>query len=229
LTLQPNGLAALGNLGLLDRVSRIGSKTTRVAWREIGGAPLATLDYSTLDHPHNYLLTVVPSELELVLREAFSSRGGIIFESTFFREIRPNRSERVLVEAERNGSPIVFSGKIVVGADGENSRVRQALQIPARVKKYPDHFLFMLAGPVASLQHEARQYLAKGKMAGFFPTRDSTYIFYYLPNRTVEEFKSRGIESFKRQLVNIEPDIPTPLVTLNLGKTSLEAQLEEFT
>ena len=214
LTLQPNGLAALGNLGLLDRVSRIGSKTTRVAWREIGGAPLATLDYSTLDHPHNYLLTVVPSELELVLREAFSSRGGIIFESTFFREIRPNRSERVLVEAERNGSPIVFSGKIVVGADGENSRVRQALQIPARVKKYPDHFLFMLAGPVASLQHEARQYLAKGKMAGFFPTRDSTYIFYYLPNRTVEEFKSRGIESFKRQLVNIEPDISDPLSNL---------------
>jgi 2-polyprenyl-6-methoxyphenol hydroxylase-like FAD-dependent oxidoreductase len=162
LTLQPNGLAALRNLGLLDRVARIGSKTTKVAWREIGKKPLATLDYSILDHPHNHLLTVVPSDLELVLREAFSSRGGIICESTSFRDILPNRSEQVLVEAERNGSPVVFSGKIIVGADGEKSRVRQALEILARVKEYPDHFLFLLAGPVASLQLEARQYVARG-------------------------------------------------------------------
>jgi len=214
LTLQPNGLAALGNLGLLDRVARIGSKTTKVAWHEIGKKPLATLDYTILDHPHNHLLTVVPSDLELVLREAFSSRGGIICESTSFRDILQNRSERVLVEAERNGSPVMFSGKIIVGADGEKSKVRQALEIPARVKEYADHFLFLLAGPVASLQFEARQYVDRGKMAGFFPTRDSTYIFYYLPNRTVAEFKSRGIESFKKQLAEIEPDVSDSLSNL---------------
>jgi len=214
LTLQPNGLAALRSLGLLDRVARIGSKTTKVAWHEIGKKQLATLDYSILDHSQNHLLTVVPSDLELVFREAFSSRGGIICESTPFRGILPNRSERVLVEAERNGSPVVFSGKIIVGADGEKSKVRQALEIPARVKEYPDHFLFLLTGPVASLQLEARQYVARGKMAGFFPTRDSTYIFYYLPNRIVAEFKSRGIESFKKQLAEIEPDVSDSLSDL---------------
>jgi 2-polyprenyl-6-methoxyphenol hydroxylase-like FAD-dependent oxidoreductase len=214
LTLQPNGLAALGNLGLLDRVARIGSKTTRIAWHEIGKKQLATLDYSVVDHPHNHLLTVVPSDLELVLREAFSSRGGMICESTSFRDVLPNRSERVLVEAERNGSPVVFSGKIVVGADGEKSRVRQALQIPARVREYPGRFLFLLAGPVASFQLEARQYLGLGRMVGYFPTRDSTYIFYYLPNRTIAEFKSRGIESFKKQLAQIEPDVSDSLSSL---------------
>src|SRR2546426_11760344 len=87
LTLQPNGLAALKDLGLLDEVVGLGSKTTRVAWYEIGGKSLATLDYSVLDHPHNYLLTVIPSELELVLRDVFSRKGGILYESTFFREI----------------------------------------------------------------------------------------------------------------------------------------------
>ena len=214
LTLQPNGLAALRNLGLLDRVAKIGSKTASVAWHEIGKKPLATFDYSMLDHPHNHLLTVVASDLELVLREAFSSHGGIICESTSFRDILPNRSERVLVEAERSGSPSVFSGRVIIGADGEKSKVRQALQIPARIKEYPDHFLFLLAGPVASLQPEARQYIARGKMAGFFPTRDSTYIFYYLPNKTVSEFKSRGIESFKKQLVDMEPDVSDSLTNL---------------
>src|SRR5207244_4756507 len=122
LTLQPNGLTAIGNMGLLDQVVSIGSKTTRVAWHEIGGKPLATFDYSVLDHPHNYLLTVVPDELELVLREAFSSRGGMIYDSTFFRETLRTRFGQA-IKAERNGSPVEFSAKIIIGADGENSRV----------------------------------------------------------------------------------------------------------
>jgi len=206
LTLQPNGLETLQKLGLLDQVVRIGAKTTRLTWLEIGGGPLVTFDYSILDHPHNYLLTVVPSELELVLRKAFSSRGGMIYDSTFFREILRTRFGQA-IKAERNGSPVEFSAKIIIGADGENSRVRQALGIPAHVRKYPDDFLFMLAGPVASFQIEARQYVARGKMAGFFPTRASTYIFYYLPGRRLQQFKSQKLESFLNELANIEPEV----------------------
>jgi len=206
LTLQPNGLETLQKLGLVDQVVRIGAKTTRLTWYEIGGGPLATFDYSILDHPHNYLLTVVPSELELVLREAFSSRGGMIYDSTFFREALRTRFGQA-IKAERNGSPVEFSAKIIIGADGENSRVRQALGIPAHVRKYPDDFLFMLAGPVASFQIEARQYVARGKMAGFFPTRASTYIFYYLPGRRLQQFKSQKLESFLNELANIEPEV----------------------
>ncbi|TMI12603.1 hypothetical protein E6H33_10585 [Candidatus Bathyarchaeota archaeon] len=149
---------------LLDHVARIGSRVSRVDWHEIGGKPLMTLDYSILDHPYNYLLTIVPSELEVRLRELHSKRNGIFYESTSFRQILQNRSERIRLEAERNGSLVQLSARIIVGADGENSRVRQALQIPVRVREYPNHFLFMLAGPVDSLQREARQYLARGNV-----------------------------------------------------------------
>ena len=210
LTLQPNGLETLQKLGLLDQVVRIGAKVTRVTWHEIGGGPLATFDYSILNHPHNYLLTVVPSELELVLREVFSNKGGTIHSSTFFREILLTRFGRV-IKAERNGSSVEYSAKIVVGADGETSKVRPALRIPAKVKKYPDVFLFTLAGPVASISAEARQYVARGKMVGLFPTRDSTYIFYYLPRRRSEDFKARGLESFKKEIASIEPELSDSL------------------
>ena len=211
LTLQPNGLEALQKLGLLDRVVRIGAKISRVTWREIGGGPLATFDYSILDHPHNYLLTVVPSELELVLRDAFSNVGGTIYESTFFREIRWTGFGAVELKAERDGSPVEFSARIIVGADGENSRVRQAMKMPVRRKEYPDHFFFMLAGPVVSFQREAVQYLARGRMAGFFPTPGSTYIFYYLPSRKVEELRAHGFQSFKKELASIEPEVTDSL------------------
>jgi 2-polyprenyl-6-methoxyphenol hydroxylase-like FAD-dependent oxidoreductase len=213
LTLQPNGLEALQQLGLLDQAVKIGEKATRVTWHEIHGGHVATLDYSILDHPHNYLLTVVPSELELVLRDAFSSRGGTIYDSTFFRETLRTESGRV-VNADKNGSPVEFSTKIIVGADGENSRVRQALQIPTRIKHYPDDFLFMLAGPVASLHQEAKQYVARGKMVGFFPTRSSTYIFYYIPGRKFQQLRSQKIESFLNDLADIEPEVSDSLARL---------------
>ncbi len=213
LTLQPNGLETLQQLSLLDRVLGIGAKTSRVSWYEIREGPLATFDYSILDHPHNYLLTVVPSVLELLLREAFSSKGGIIYDSTFFQETLLTRFGRI-IKAERNGSPIEFSAKIIIGADGENSKVRKALQIPARIKKYPDDFLFTLAGPVASLHLEARQYVARGKMVGFFPTRSSTYIFYYIPGRRLQQFRSQQLDSFLNELVNIEPEISDSLGSL---------------
>jgi len=213
ITLQPNGLETLQQLGLLDEVVRIGAKTTRVSWYEIREGHLATLEYSILDHPHNYLLTIIPSELELALREAFSSRGGIIYDSTFFQQTLPTQFGRV-IKAERNNSLVEFSAKIIVGADGENSRVRQALQIPTRIKEYPDDFLFMLAGPLASLHLEARQYVSRGKMVGFFPTRSGTYIFYYLPGRRFDEFKAQGLEPFIRELGNIEPEASDALGSL---------------
>ena len=211
LTLQPNGLEALQKLGLLDRVVGIGAKISRVTWREISGGPLATFDYSILDHPHNYLLTVVPSELELVLRDALSDVGGTFYESTFFREIRRTGLGKVELKAERDGSPVEFSTRIIVGADGQNSRIRQALKIPIRLKEYPDHFFFMLAGPIVSLRKEARQYLARGRMVGFFPTLGSTYIFYYLPSRKVEEFRAQEFQSFKRELASIAPEVSDSL------------------
>jgi len=211
LTLQPNGLAALEALGLLDQVVGIGSKTTRVTWHEIGGRPLVTLDYSILDPPYNYLLTLVPSELEVLLRNVFSKRGGVVRESTSFREMLPSRSERAFLRADRNGSPTEFSARIIVGADGADSKVRQAIRMPVRIKEYLSHFFFMLAGPTASLRLEARQYFARGEMIGFFPTPESTYIFYYLPNKNVREFKSRGLEPFKKRLAFVEPDVSDSL------------------
>src|SRR5437667_9838133 len=69
----------------------------------------------------------------------------------------------------------------------------------------------MLAGPIVSLRKEARQYLARGRMVGFFPTLGSTYIFYYLPSRKVEEFRAQEFQSFKSELASIAPEVSDSL------------------
>ena len=206
LTLQPNGLEALQKLALLERTLPTGSKIHTVAWYEINGGLLASLDYSLLDHPQNYLLTVVPSELEQVLGHEFSLRGGVIHESTSFEGFEV-RKDRVQVKTQSYGSTAECSAKILVGADGADSRVRTALHVKTETRECPDHFLFMLVGPVDALRQEARQYLSLGKMAGFFPVPGGTYIFYYLPRGKLNDLKVEGLDSFKNELQKIMPDL----------------------
>ena len=215
LALQPNGLAALDNLGLLTQVLGIGKRTNSVAWWEIGHGKLATFDYSILDHPHNFLLTIIPSELEIILREELSRRGGVLHESTSFLGVKHEPNGQLRVTALRNGEAIEYSARILVGADGENSKVRKTLGVQTRVKESPNQYLFMLIGPVDSIRQEARQYFARGKMVGLYPTLKSTYVFYYLPKRQLNDLRSRGVESFRKELGEIEPEVSDCLDNLH--------------
>ena len=135
LALQPNGLAALDNLGLLTQVLGIGHRTGRVTWWEIGHGKLATFDYSILDHPHNFLLTIIPSELEMILREELSRTGGVLHESTSFLGVKHEPNGQLRVTALRNGEAIEYSARILVGADGENSNCRKTLGVRTRIKE----------------------------------------------------------------------------------------------
>jgi len=73
----------------------------------------------------------------------------------------------------------------------------------------------MLIGPVDAIRQEARQYFTRGKMLGLYPTPTSTYVFYYLPKRKFNDLRSRGLESFKKELGKIEPEVSDSLDNLH--------------
>ncbi|MDV3243959.1 MAG: FAD-dependent monooxygenase, partial [Nitrososphaerales archaeon] len=204
--LQPNGLAALERLGLLAEAIEIGARSRYVAWYSLDRKLLAKFDWSILDHPQNYLLTVIPSELESLIRSRFASRGGLLYTSTSFTSVA--RDEKgVKVKAQTSGVQSEYYGKILVGADGENSTVRASLEIPTRIKEYPDHFILMLLRRTSATQDEGRQYFDRGRMIGILPAHDSTYIFYYIREGRFDGLKMSGLEAFKQQLLSIEPEI----------------------
>src|SRR5207247_6484432 len=141
------------------------------------------------------------------------SRGGKIQESTSFKEVMLH-PDSVKLRAQCNASSLEFSASIILGADVENSRVRNGLRLATKIRECPDHFLFMLAGPLDVLQEKARQYFGLGKMVGFFPVPEGTYIFYYLPTGRINDLRARGLDRFKTDLTNIMPEISDPLDSL---------------
>lgn len=213
LSLQANGLEVLQKMGLLERIRKVGVATRHVAWFDLSGELLADLDYSVLNHPNSYLLTVIPSELEEILREEFLRRGGELEESTNFKGLTRQRDD-VTVTASRNETSLEFSTKILVGADGQESAVRQSLQFPTKVRENPDHFLFMLADSVDVIRQDARQYFGRGKMIGLFPIHGGTYIFHYIPRGAFNVLIEEGLDQFKAGILRIIPEMHDALGNL---------------
>jgi 2-polyprenyl-6-methoxyphenol hydroxylase-like FAD-dependent oxidoreductase len=95
--------------------------------------------------------------------------------------------------------------KIVVGADGALSKVREALKIPADVHLYPDGYLIAILEweePVS----ESFYYVGQRTILGIFPaTGNKVYLFYMIPSGSMEMVKQRGIPALQQTWSHIAP------------------------
>jgi 2-polyprenyl-6-methoxyphenol hydroxylase-like FAD-dependent oxidoreductase len=222
LGLQPNGLAALENLALLAEVTKIGVRCRYANTFDVGRNLLARIDYSLLEGAQSYYLLVVPSQLELVLRRNFAEGGGVLYESATFLDFIKN-DEGLEVQVQRGPSTIELGANVLVGADGENSRVRKAIDVSVSVKQYSDHYIATLVGSLKSLRdkEEGRLYIGRGQAMGLFPVPDGAYLFYFTGTRDFEEFKSRGLDHLKTEVADIEPEVSDALGSLNSWEDTL--------
>src|SRR5437867_797649 len=93
ITLQPNGLDALDKLGVLGNVRKSGSEARIFEIRNPKGEVLLEADYGLLEHPQNYLLTVIVSELDLAVKRAAEQWGAQVVWGAGFKDIVRNNGQ----------------------------------------------------------------------------------------------------------------------------------------
>lgn len=208
LTFQPNGLAVLERLGVLDRAKEVGSMSQVLEVRSWEGEVLLEADYGLLDHPQNYLLTANATELERMLVYLAEQAGAQILWGASFQELILNGSRADGVVYETEGTSDQIRAPVVVGADGPQSQVRAVLGAEVKTKKYPDSFLVGLIGQVPGMEGRARQYQHPGKMLGIMPSGpNATYLFHCVGPRSFDRVKKEGLESFKAEVVQPAPEL----------------------
>jgi 2-polyprenyl-6-methoxyphenol hydroxylase-like FAD-dependent oxidoreductase len=215
MSLSPNGLKVLDSLHLLHDVEMIGRKVTVVKFLKAPGELLVAYDYSLIEQKQNYLLTILTQELELVLRKRAEGGGVRLYEGASFDSLLRENGEVNGVWATIDGGASNLEAKVVVGADGAKSRVRELAGIRVQTRSYPSSYLVTVAGGAEDSPDDARHYLAKGKMLGNFPLPVGRYLFYYVPAGAFESLKARGLESFKGELTALAPELRGSLETIN--------------
>jgi 2-polyprenyl-6-methoxyphenol hydroxylase-like FAD-dependent oxidoreductase len=208
ITLQPNGLEALEKIGILDRVQQMGSAERILEIKDWNRNLLLEADYSALDHPQNYIMTVNAVEVEQILGYKTENMGAKTIWGARFEEILWNNGTAQGIRANIDGRPANIGASIVVGADGPQSKVRASIGAITKTKKYSNSFLVGLIGPTRELKDRARQYQAPGKMLGIMPAGpDASYFFYCLGERTFNDLKKQGVEQFRGEVTEAAPEL----------------------
>ena len=174
ITLQPNGLAALQRLGVLERVEDAGARMRRVSVRDTSDRELGSWDYGELDHPHPYIVGILRHSLLSLLAERLVELGGTPprFDSAFeglvgdgdpVRGVRHQRGELL--------------ARRVVAADGVGSAVRSALGIRAFAGRADPYVVGIGARPAQLCDSEALLYLGPGYGNGVMRAAAGAYFW----------------------------------------------------
>lgn len=207
--LQPNGQRVLDSLGLLDKLPAQAIRPVRFFhFRQVGGFRLCTVDYDMLPPPYNRAIVTLPHIAHHAVLEALQAEnpGGLWYGTTFKAVLR--EGARVTgVEAETDGQPVRISAKLVVGADGPFSKVREALAIPTKLHRYSESYLVTLLDCPEGLE-ESQYFVGRRTILGLFPAAGQrVYLFYMIPADSMAAVKTTGLASLRRQWKSIYPEL----------------------
>lgn len=205
--LQPNGQQVLDRLGLLNRLP---VESTRIVHKfhfcRVGGQRLCTVDYSDLPPPYNRAVVTLPNVAHHAILAAIEREPSVSlrYRSTFTGLLQENG--RVAGLTMKHGDDIVtIKAKLVVGADGAFSKVREALRIPADLHLYPQGYLIALLDAAIPMT-EAKYFVGKRTILGMFPAAgDKVYAFYMIKAGSYEGVKEQGLAALQKAWTAIDP------------------------
>ena len=207
--LQPNGQQVLDRLGLLSRLPSEAVLPVRFFhFRLVGGKRLCTVDYDMLPPPYNRALVMWPHVVHQTILSALRNETpeGLFYETTFTSLIKQGSTLKG-IEVERQGQKMKIEAKLIVGADGPFSKVRDALALPANLHRYKESYLVAMLDCVDTLE-ESQYFVGKRTILGVFPAAGrKAYVFYMIPSEAYPEIKAAGLPSLRDKWKRIYPEL----------------------
>ncbi len=207
--LQPNGQKILHDLGVLEKVPTHAYKPVRFFhFRRSGGTRLCSIDYAMLPPPFNRALVMWPHVVHHTILDCLGKENpeGLRYGATFRSLVRKAHTI-VGARADLGGTSINISARVVVGADGPFSQVREALGIPTALHRYKDSYLIAMMDSPEQLE-EAQYYVGQKTILGIFPAAgQKVYAFYMVSSDSLTQLKADGVPALRRKWQSIAPDL----------------------
>jgi 2-polyprenyl-6-methoxyphenol hydroxylase-like FAD-dependent oxidoreductase len=214
--LQPNGQQVLDRLGLLGRLPSDATRPVRYFhFCRVGGERLCTVDYGMLPPPYNQALVTLPNVAHHAILQALEERApGRLWYGAKFKSLIREGTQVTGVVAERQGQQITISAKLVVGADGALSKVREALGISTQLHMYKEGYLISLLDSLEDVD-EARYFVGRRTILGVFPAAcRRIYLFYMIQADSMPEIRAAGLQALQERWAMIDPGLDKVVTNL---------------
>ncbi len=207
--LQPNGQLVLDRLGLLNKLPVESTRPIRMFhFCRTGGERLCTIDYGALPAPYNQAVVTLPNVAHHAILDAIQAEPSVSlrYGTSFVSLVREGGQVKGLI-AKRGGEEMTIHAKVVVGADGAFSKVREALSIPADMHLYPQGYLIAIIDSPVPVT-EAKYYVGKKTILGLFPAAGGkVYCFYMIPRGAYDQVKAQGLPALQQAWTAIDPSL----------------------
>jgi 2-polyprenyl-6-methoxyphenol hydroxylase-like FAD-dependent oxidoreductase len=130
---------------------------------------------------------------------------------------RDGRVAGVVVRKKGEEATTEIEAKLIVGADGAQSMVRQALGITADIHRYRHGYLIALVPRPQGMEGEARYYVGRGEILGLFPAPGNRVVSLYMvegDKAAALKEDGAGLDVFKARVGEIDPAMVKPLENL---------------
>jgi 2-polyprenyl-6-methoxyphenol hydroxylase-like FAD-dependent oxidoreductase len=205
--LQPNGQRVLDRLGVLQSLPADATRSVRLFhFCRAGGTRLCSIDYGDLPPPYNRAIVTLPNVAHHAIVAAVQQHTSVtLLYGTSFTGLVCEGNQVVGLSMQGPDGAHTIRAKIVVGADGAFSKVREALKIPADVYLYPDGYLIAIIESDEPIS-ESFYYVGHKTILGLFPaTGNKVYLFYMIPKDSMEAVKQRGVAALQQTWSQIAP------------------------
>jgi 2-polyprenyl-6-methoxyphenol hydroxylase-like FAD-dependent oxidoreductase len=205
--LQPNGQEVLDRLGVLRVLPTDATRSIRTFhFCRAGGERLCSIDYGELPPPYNRAIVTMPNVTHHAIVDAVNRQptATLRYGTSFVGLIRERGCVAGLTVEGPEGRYMIKS-RLVVGADGAFSKVRETLEITADVHLYPEAYLIAILESTEPMS-ESFYYVGHKQILGLFPaTGNKVYLFYMIPSGSYESLRQNGMPALKQAWTAIAP------------------------
>ncbi|HKY71564.1 MAG TPA: FAD-dependent monooxygenase [Nitrospira sp.] len=205
--LQPNGQQVLDRLGVLKSLPPETTRSIRhFHFCRAGGERLCSIDYGDLPPPYNRAIVTMPNVAHHSIVEAVSRQPTVQLRyGTSFVGLVQHEHRVIGLTVQGPEGAYTVKSRLVVGADGAFSKVREALAIPADVHLYPEGYVIAILESNEALT-ESFYYVGRKQILGLFPaTGNKVYVFYMIPSGSYDALKQKGMPALKHAWSAIAP------------------------
>ena len=209
--LQPNGQQVLDKLGILESLPADAMRSVRTFhFCRAGGTRLCSIDYGVLPPPYNRAIVTLPNVAHHAIVDALHKQATVSLRyDTSFVGLRSEGDRVIGLTVQGPQGPYPINARLVVGADGAFSKVRQALKIPSELHVYQEGYLIAMLESQEPLS-EAFYYVGQKEILGLFPaTGNMVYLFYMIPSGTYEALKGGSMSALRTRWTAIAPRFRT--------------------
>jgi 2-polyprenyl-6-methoxyphenol hydroxylase-like FAD-dependent oxidoreductase len=172
----------------------------------VGGERLCTVDYGDLPAPYNRAVVTLPNVAHHAILDAIQAQPSVaLWYGASFTGLLREQGRVVGLTAKRGENEVRVNARVVVGADGAFSKVREALGIPADLHLYPQGYLIAIIDAPVPIT-DAKYFVGTRTILGMFPAAgNKVYLFYMINAGSYDRVKAEGIPALQRAWTAISP------------------------